>query len=31
MNELLKNQSSYSNVFALASDRDEIVCAGTRL
>ena len=32
MNELFKeNQSSYSNIFALASDRDKIVCACTRL
>ena len=32
MNELFKeNQSSYSNIFALVSDRDEIVCACMQL
>ena len=32
MNDLFKeNQSSYSNIFALVSDCDEIVCACTRL
>ena len=32
MNELFKeNQSSYSNIFAFASDRDEIVFACTLL
>ena len=32
MNELFKeNQSLYSNIFALTSDCNEIVCACTRL